>query len=124
MEKTGDLRYRPTLRSGATPSRSPPIFLIDYTYVIAHFGEPYLSTIEAMVAEQPSLFGLDNLYFFDPHLTLIVRMGAGHVQVFLHPVSFSPLPRSNRGVYKPEDDFGNLVLFPLWWRPDEAYGHR
>ncbi|EYC22381.1 hypothetical protein Y032_0017g3316 [Ancylostoma ceylanicum] len=24
--KTGDLRYRPTLRSGATPSRSPPIF--------------------------------------------------------------------------------------------------
>ncbi|EYC38070.1 hypothetical protein Y032_0745g2006 [Ancylostoma ceylanicum] len=28
--KTGDLRYRPMLRSGATPSRSPPIFFTDY----------------------------------------------------------------------------------------------
>ncbi|EYC29920.1 hypothetical protein Y032_0005g2332 [Ancylostoma ceylanicum] len=39
--------------------------------VIIHFVEPYPSTIEAMVSEQPSLFGPDDLHFFDPCLTPI-----------------------------------------------------
>ncbi|EYB95735.1 hypothetical protein Y032_0156g3117 [Ancylostoma ceylanicum] len=47
---------------------------------------------------------------------------SAHDAVFLQLVFFSPSPRGSRGVYKPADGFGNLVLLPLRRRADEPNG--